>query len=285
MFSPIDRRRLTRRLRWYWERTRPIPLPHFTSGTPRVDNGGPPDLYVRPTVLTLAHAALSPDAANGVACVLDRLTPCEELVLKQLYYRVAQEKFGSHWRYADLFTMLWAAASFVQPDSYLEIGVCRGWSAAVVASVCPNAAIYGFDLWQSDYHGIAVPGPEFVRTELLAAGHRGNVTLVSGDSATTVHEFLGQHRDLYFDLVTIDGGKSVRSLTSDLANVLPRLKVGGIVVFDDMPVAPTLRRVWEKVVVRDGRFATWEFRDGGSGVAAAIRVSDEAPLPMLQLQT
>lgn len=44
------------------------------------------------------------------------------------------------------------------------------------------------------------------------------------------------------------------------------------------PRQPLLRRVWEKVIRQDGRYVSWEFANAGTGVATAIRVSDEAPL-------
>lgn len=74
------------------------------------------------------------------------------------------------------------------------------------------------------------------------------------------------------------GAKSVLSVASDFANALPRLKVGGIVVTDDLPINPVLRRIWERVIVRDGRYSSWEFIDANVGVAAAIRVADAAPV-------
>ena len=273
----FDRRRLTRRLRLYWERTRPIRRPDYTPGTPEVSLHWPMDMYRPPTALTLAHAALSEEAARSVAAVLERLTPCQDLTLKQMLYQWAQDTFRGHWRYADLFTTLWAA-TLIRPASYLEIGVRRGWSAAVVGAAAPQCAIYGFDLWPPEYDGIANPGPGFVTAELAAAGHEGAVTLVSGDSHETIPDFLRRHPELYFDLITVDGDKTVRGVSSDLANVLPRLKVGGIVVCDDLAMVPTLRRVWEKLIERDGRYVHWEFRDAGSGVAAAIRVCDVAPV-------
>src|SRR3990170_1809797 len=60
-----------RRLRTAWQRVCPIPLPRYCPGTPRVDGGQskdmfePPDpLTVAPTLLTLAAAAASPEAAS-----------------------------------------------------------------------------------------------------------------------------------------------------------------------------------------------------------------------------
>ena len=115
---------------------------------------------------------------------------------------------------------------------------------------------------------------EFVRKELLAAGHRASVELISGDSSETVPPFLQQRPELFLDLINVDGDHSLLGAATDLANVLPRLKVGGIVVFDDIR-APTLQRVWDRLVKRDSRYVTWEFAGSGQGVAVAIRVGDE----------
>ena len=72
--------------------------------------------------------------------------------------------------------------------------------------------------------------------------------------------------------MSIDGDKSVRGIASDFANALPRLKLGGIVVFDDLAVKPVLRRVWDRVVRNNHRYVDWEFDSGTHGVAAAVRV-------------
>jgi predicted O-methyltransferase YrrM len=160
----------------------------------------------------------------------------------------------------------------IRPKTYLEIGVRRGRSAAVVGATTPDCAIYGFDLWLEGYAGLENPGPEFVRGELRAAGHTGHVTLVSGDSHRTVPAFLKEHPGLFFDLMTVDGDHSLIGAARDLATVLPRLKVGGVIVFDDIVSAPCLARVWRGFVQEDSRYRSWEYDDAGAGVAAAIRV-------------
>ena len=282
--TALDARRLLRRLpgarglphrlRTGWERVRPFPLPQYVAGTPRVGGSDPLDLYLPPTAPTLRAAAMSEEAAKFVVDVLGRMTPMKEFTGHQFYYRWAQEKFGKHWRHADLLTTLCAAAYFIRPETYLEIGVCRGRSTAVVGAMSPECAIYGFDLWIPDYGGAPNPGPDFVRDQLRAVSYAGNVTMVSGDSGKTLSPFLREHPDLYFDLITIDGVKTVAGQGTDFANALPRLKVGGIVVSDDIPLLPVLRRVWDKVIGGDSRFASWEFAADGRGVVAAIRVSD-----------
>ena len=267
-------RRAARRLRRGWERVRPFPLPRYVAGTPKIGSGDPLDPHFPPTALTLGTAAMSDEAANAVVSVLDQLTPAQQLAGQQFFYRWGQAKFGRHWRFANILTALWAAATFIKPTTYLEIGVYRGRSAAVVGSVRPQCDIYGFDMWIPDYAGAPNPGPDFVRQEMRAAGHNGNVTLISGDSRKTVPAFLREHPDLYFDLITVDGDKSILGVASDFAHVLPRLKVGGIFVFDDMPRVPILRRIWDKVVRHDVHYVTWEFIDAGFGVAVAIRAFD-----------
>jgi len=264
----------SRRLRNAWARVRPLPRPKYTSGVPRVGTGHTLDVYLPPTAQTLGAAAMSPEAVDHVCEVLDRLTDTKDHEAGRVFYKFARAKYGPHWRYADLLTMLWAAATLIRPQAYLEIGVWRGRSAAVVGAICPECAIYGFDAWLPGYYGIDNPGPEFVRKELAAAGHKGEVTLVSGHTRETVPEFLRQNPDLYVDLITVDGDKSIAVCASDLASTLPRLKVGGIVIQDDLPSVPTLRPVWDKLIRRDLRYVSWDFADAGIGVAAAIRVGE-----------
>jgi predicted O-methyltransferase YrrM len=251
----------------------PLPSPRYLQETPAIDDGGK-GLYYRLTAETLGTAALAPEAKDFVLDVIGRLTPIDELEVLRAKMRAGLEKFGTHWRYANLHTVLSTASYFLQPAEYLEIGVRRGYSAAVVAAMCPSSNIYGFDLWVEDYVDVPNPGPDFVRKELANVGHEGTTTLVSGDSKATVPQFLAEHPDLFFDMVTVDGVKSLRGAASDFVHTLPRLKIGGVAVYDDLPVKPLLRRVWNRMVRDDHRFVTWEFLDGDLGVAAAIRVKE-----------
>ena len=270
--------RVQGRLRHAWERVRPLPRPRYIDATPRAGAAAAPGVFQVPNLTTLATAAQSEEAIRFVAGLIDRLTPSEEIAGQQAFYRLAQAQFGRHFRYADLTTMLWAAATLIRPAAYLEIGVRRGRSACVVGATSLDCSITGFDLWVDGYAGVPNPGPDFVKSELRAAGHRGDVEFVSGDSRRTVPAYLEQHPEAFFDLITVDGDHSTLGAATDLANVLPRLKVGGIVVFDDIVRTPPLRRVWTRLVQRDSRFVTWEYTDDGDGIAAAIRIGDR---PML----
>ena len=267
-------RSIAQTLRRVAERYQPLPRPRYRRGTPDTGAISPWGVFYPPPISTLANGALSCEAVDFVIDLLGKLTPSEEAQGQVFFYEWARGRFGKHWRYADITTALTSASMLVRPASYLEIGVRRGRSSAVIAATAPECDIYGFDLWLEGYGGQDNPGPDFVQGELARAGHRGEVSLVSGDSRRTVPEFLRAHPDLYFDIINVDGDHSVGGAARDLANVLPRLKIGGVIVFDDIVTAPWLVSVWERLVKRDRRFRTWEYAEARAGVAAAIRVAD-----------
>ncbi len=221
----------------------------------------------------LGRLALAPDTLRRAVEIMDHLEPDQYLKFLRAYYRLGLKRYGENWRYADIVTVLLACALLIQPENYLEIGVRRGRSMAMVAATCPDCHILGFDLWKPNYAGMPNPGPEFVRAELDKLGYRGRLELVSGDSHQTVPQYLGAHPEAYFDLVTVDGDHSREGAIQDLREVIPRLKLGGALVFDDIshPAHPYLLQVWRETVVADPRFTTWQFTDLGYGVALAIR--------------
>jgi predicted O-methyltransferase YrrM len=117
------------------------------------------------------------------------------------------------------------------------------------------------------------PGAELVQAVLDRVGHRGSRMILSGDSHREVPRLFRESPQLTFDLVTVDGDHSESGARADLETVLPRLRVGGALVFDDIshPLHPGLFTVWRTTVARHRRFATWEFDDVGYGVAVAVR--------------
>ena len=59
----------------------------------------------------------------------------------------------------------------------------------------------------------------------------------------------------------------------DLTNAISRLKRGGVLVFDDVcnPDHRYLGKVWERLVGRRERFASYVFTELGFGVAFAVK--------------
>lgn len=222
---------------------------------------------------TFIEACSSHEAIAGVLEIMKKLTADQFVNFNMEYLKRGMERYGNHWRYADINTVLYGISKNVKIEKYLEIGVRRGRSMAMVASVHSSASIVGFDMWIPNYVGIENPGPDFVRQELARVGYQGQVNFVRGNSRDTVPRYFREHPREYFDLITVDGDHTAKGARIDLKNVIPRLKVGGILVFDDIinPHHVYLKDVWDQIVTRSGRFLSYSFNELGYGVAFAIK--------------
>ena len=205
--------------------------------------------------------------------VLNKITPNNDVKFAKEFIEKGIEKYGDSWLYADINTALITIGKNIDVENYMEIGVRRGRSMAMLASQSPNANFYGFDMWIEDYCGSENPGPDFVKSELGKVGYNGKISFVNGDSKKTVPKFFKDNPDTYFDVITVDGDHSIGGAIKDLNNVMPRLKIGGILVFDDISSQEHsyLSQVWVKQVKNRSNFYTYEFDDLGLGVAIAIR--------------
>ncbi|MCD0461877.1 class I SAM-dependent methyltransferase [Roseiconus lacunae] len=222
---------------------------------------------------TIVRMATSDQTLGEIRQMMDRLTDDDYLQFLKGYYDTGRANFGRDWHYADLLTFLHASAKLLRPRRYLEIGVRRGRSLAVVSSVAPECAITGFDLWMENYAGMPNPGADFVSEELSNLGHRGSLQLISGNSHETVPQFFADHPGYQFDLINVDGDHSEDGAQADLETVLPRLAVGGVIVLDDIthPQHRYLEQVWDRVVGNNPDFSSAKYRELGYGVAVAVR--------------
>ena len=59
-----------------------------------------------------------------------------------------------------------------------------------------------------------------------------------------------------------------------LANVIPKIKIGGLLVFDDIdnPNHRVLTKVWDRHIKNSKRFISYEFMGVGLGVGFAIKL-------------
>lgn len=234
------------------------------------------DRWYAPVLLTgtmVGERSTLPESIRGVLDVYERLESDDYVATLTRFYAAGLERYGAEWRYTDLPVALYAACELIQPKSYLEIGVRRGRSMAVVAARRPECQMVGFDYWKKNYAGMENPGADFVRAEVRRVGHRGPLELITGNSHQTVPEYLGKNLDTWFDLVTVDGDHSPAGAAQDLADVLPRLRIGGAVLFDDIshPLHPELLEVWRTYAGDRARFTSWEYTDLGYGVGIAVR--------------
>ena len=107
----------------------------------------------------------------------------------------------------------------IQPQNILEIGTAIGFSALLMAENAPDAKITTLDR-----------NPEmiaFAKENFAKYDTRKQITLVEGDAVDTLSTLEGE-----FDFVFMDSAKSKYIVF--LPEVLKHLKVGGVIVLDDV---------------------------------------------------
>lgn len=260
------------------------PEPQYLDKTPRCEQATNPPV---PTGMTEWYppvsvgadslaADLLDDTMRNVREALDLLETLESdaySVYVADFYRRGIARYGAQWRYADLVTAALVAGRWLKPKAYLEVGVRRGRSVCAMAKVAPECDFAMFDMWMANYAGMDNPGPEFVERELDKVGHRGKREFINGDSHETLNQYFADHPNAFFDIINVDGDHSTLGAAQDIADVLPRLKIGGAFLFDDVANhhVPGLLEVWNKLVVSNPRFSTVTFSSVGYGVGVAIR--------------
>lgn len=169
---------------------------------------------------------------------------------------------------ADIRAILRYLAEETRPDAYLEVGVRRGFSMAMVASAAPDCDLYGFDAWVPDYAGVDNPGPKFVASEISKFGHRGKLEFFDGPSVNTLPKFF-ETTNVQPNLILVDGDHSQEGARADLELCLPQLAEKGYLVFDDL-FGP-LGAVWEEI--KRGHAESFRFGERDSvGIASKTGV-------------
>lgn len=228
-------------------------------------------LYAGPS--SFESSMTSSETIRGVLGVLKELEADKYVKFNIDYLSKGLETFGDEWKCGDINTALYSICKKINVKNYMEIGVRRGRSMAMVASLHPKANIVGFDMWIKDYVGIENPGPEFVKNELKKFNYDGNISFVNGNSRKTVPNYFKENENTFFDIITVDGDHTKKGANIDLKNVIPRLKIGGFLIFDDIvnPWHTQLRKLWDKKIVKNKRFLSYSFEETGYGVGVAIK--------------
>ena len=125
-----------------------------------------------------------------------------------------------------------------KPEVVVEIGTWDGGRAVEMAKANPEMTYIGFDLFErgSEYSDLKEKNvkPHFSVAQVSDRLSRFDMdfTLIRGDTNETFSRWADKRPD-FVDMVYIDGGHSVETITNDFNNALKCLKKGGLIVFDD----------------------------------------------------
>lgn len=131
----------------------------------------------------------------------------------------------------DLHDCLKWCVMIAKPQSYLEIGVDGGGSLRTVLETAQRhryvpGRIDLCDLW-TGHAGHTFKDFEHIKP--ILAQFSAHATFHPGDSGVTVPNIRGP-----FDLILVDGDHSFEGAYTDLTNAWPLLRVGGMLVLDDL---------------------------------------------------
>jgi len=143
---------------------------------------------------------------------------------------------GNVW---EMLNVLYYIAKNTKPKHYLEIGVFKGRSMALVLKASPQTKGYGVDVWET--HSGFVTKPEEVISTLKEINIKKLPTLFSGRSQDLLHDlwYRGIIPDL-LDLILVDGAHNAEDAKKDLELCIPHVKGGGVLLFHDIANLPKL---------------------------------------------
>jgi hypothetical protein len=90
--------------------------------------------FFEPSASPVGEIAVAPATARRVMEINSVLEWDDNIGYARAYYTTGLDRFGDAWRYADISTAFLAAAELAQPKRYLEIGVRRSHSLAMVVA-------------------------------------------------------------------------------------------------------------------------------------------------------
>ena len=126
-----------------------------------------------------------------------------------------------------------ALRSLEDVSTYLEIGTREGSSLYNMGLSNSDSLkeIHIVDTWESEYGGSGRGSHDHIDELLTEMNYSGAVVFHDGSS----HDILPSlELENHFDAIYVDGDHSYEGGLNDLNNVLPLVKPGGVILFDDI---------------------------------------------------
>jgi predicted O-methyltransferase YrrM len=145
-----------------------------------------------------------------------------------------------------------------RPETCIELGTCLGISAAYAAAALElNGGGFLFTL-----EG-AAPLAERARSLLERLGLSHRVEVRAGRFVDLLPALLAEHD---FDYAFVDGHHDEQATLHYFAAIRPRMRPGGVFVFDDVDWSDGMRRAWHAIRTDDRVDESWKRK--GMGFAA-----------------
>lgn len=134
---------------------------------------------------------------------------------------------------SEMHNILYQVARKINPKTYLEVGVFKGRSMAVVLKASPQTNAYGIDKWGK--HSGQITTAEGVRESLKCVGIEKLPIFYTGFSYEILPK-LWRDKDIpeFFDLILVDGDHTLEGAKKDLDLCLVHLEKDGILIFHDI---------------------------------------------------
>ncbi|ANY80518.1 methyltransferase [Microvirga ossetica] len=187
-----------------------------------------------------------------------------------LLYRQDRQGWGSSHPY------LTEAIEALRPSVVVEVGVWKGGSTISLAStmkamnldavvIAVDTWLGAWDHWNNDewfahlnfIHGYPALYHTFA-SNIVGEGLQGHVLPLPLDSVNAAYVL--RNYDVQADVIHIDGGHDYGAVMSDLREWWPMLKPGGVLIGDDYPHWPGVKKAFDDFFTEQGRFP-FEFEE------------------------
>ncbi len=136
---------------------------------------------------------------------------------------------------SEMYNILYLVAQKIKPKTYLELGVFKGRSMAIVLKASPQTNAYGIDRWE-EYSG-QIFTAEGIKESLKCVGIKKLPIFHTGFSYEILPK-LWRDKDIpeFFDLILVDGDHSLEGAKKDLDLCSMHLEKDGILIFHDIAI-------------------------------------------------
>jgi len=160
------------------------------------------------------------------------------------------------------------------PATYLEFGIRKLYSSAIVAAVCTGVEIYGIDSWQTSNSQKLVHNPNYLDEMLRRVYYRGYLRLLSGEPATAFQRLkkssIGK---LWLNLILVRGDIIKTDIIQQLSDLVQYLTCGGMIVFTTS-VSDDFQNVWRDMQTRFPQFTYLKCKSRRTGLILAVSLKE-----------